>query len=270
MMIVKEKHDLDSLNAVEEKPHVLALVAVRLKSSRCPRKGIADLAGKPLILRLNERIEKAEYPERIIWCTSVNPQDDPLETLAQDNNVEIFRGDEMDVLSRFIAVAEKHHADHIIRITGDNPLTDPDMMDFMVEKHIEHKAEYTFVAENDMPRGTRVEVMSVPALKKCAELAQDLSYSEYMTLMFRREDFFNVYQVEPPMQEIKRGDIRLTVDTPEDLKVVQAVYENFNGSPPPLADVIRWIDDKPEIKAINQRILPSEISEDINVRLMGD
>lgn len=249
---------------------VLALVAVRLKSSRCPKKGLADLAGKPLILRLHERVSQAQEPDRIVWCTSTNVEDDPLEQLANENNVEIFRGDEMDVLSRFVEVAKRHSAAHVIRITGDNPLTDPFMLDIMVREHIAQDAEYTHIAEDGMPRGTRVEVMSVPALIRCHELAQNPAYSEYMTLMFRRPDHFRILQVMPKDISIRRGELRLTVDTPEDLQVVRAIYEAFDGKPPALNTVIGWLDDHPEVKAINEAVRAVDITNDINVSLKGD
>lgn len=249
---------------------VLALVAVRLKSSRCPMKGLADLAGKPLILRLHERVAQAETPDRIVWCTSTHPQDDPLEVLAKENGIEIFRGDKMDVLSRFIAVAQRHDAGSIIRVTGDNPLSDPVVLDDMVREHIAQDAEYTYVSEQDMPRGTRVEVMSVSALKRCHELAQDPAFSEYMTLMFRRPDHFRVLKLEPCDKAIRRGDVRLTVDTPEDLQAVRALYEAYDGQPPALKSVISWVDAHREIKVFKQVVRPRGMSDDINVRLKGD
>ena len=114
----------------------LSLVAVRLKSKRLKEKALANLYKKPLILRLTERISQAKIPSEIIWCTSKNKNDNKLETLAKLNNISLYRGSELNVLSRFLSVAKKRKADGIIRITGDNPLTDPRIIDLMIRFHI--------------------------------------------------------------------------------------------------------------------------------------
>ena len=122
---------------------VLTLVAVRLKSSRLPRKALADLNGKPLIIRLTDHVRQAKIPHDVIWCTSTHSQDDPLEQLASEHGITCFRGSELDVMSRFIEVADQKDASTVVRITGDNPLTDPVMMDTMIKAHLKKKAEYT-------------------------------------------------------------------------------------------------------------------------------
>ena len=112
---------------------VLTLVAVRLKSARLPRKALADLHGEPLIIRLTERVREAKIPAEVIWCTSTNNQDDPLEQLASERGITCFRGSKLDVMSRFIEVADQKDASTVVRITGDKPLTDPVMMDTMIK-----------------------------------------------------------------------------------------------------------------------------------------
>jgi len=249
---------------------VLALVAVRLKSTRLPRKALCDLAGQPLILRLDERLRLAQTPERIVWCTSTAVTDDPLAALAAQRGIACFRGDELDVMSRFIAVAREHAGHTVIRITGDNPLTDPVALDFMVEEHLREKAEYTYISENGMPRGTRCEIISVPALERCHALAEDPLASEYMTLMLRRPDRFNILQVTPPEAAVHRRDLRLTVDTPEDLTVMQAIFSAFNGNPPKLSEIIHWLDRNAHVVAMNSVQTPADLPETVNVRLRGD
>ena len=113
---------------------ILVCVAVRMKSSRCPKKALADLYGVPLILRLHERVAQTGY--NIVWCTSTHPQDNPLGQLARWHNIDCYRGSELDVMSRFIEMADAYKADTIVRVTGDNPLTDPDLMKKMVNHHL--------------------------------------------------------------------------------------------------------------------------------------
>jgi N,N'-diacetyllegionaminate synthase len=247
---------------------VLGLVAVRLKSSRLPRKALADLAGLPLIMRQHQRLAAAKSLDGLIWCTSTNPQDDPLEELAFANGIPIFRGDELDVMSRFIAVARQYGAQTLVRITGDNPLTDPAVLDDMVAAHLAAQAEYTYVAETDMPRGTRPEIIDRAALERCHELARDPKASEYMTLMLRRPDHFKVLHYHPDPSFAR--PLRLTCDTPNDLKVLQAVYQNFAGNPPSLPGILAWLDEHPDIAALNAGIQATELDDTIDVSLKGD
>jgi spore coat polysaccharide biosynthesis protein SpsF len=251
-------------------PHVgtIACVAVRLKSSRLAGKALLPLAGEPVILRLTESLRRAKRIDDIVWCTSTHPQDDPLEQLAIEKNINVYRGDELDVMSRFIEVAWGRKAHTIVRVTGDNPLTDPGMMDVMIDAHRAGAAEYTYT--EDLPRGTRSEIMSVAALERCHDLVEDPSASEYMTLMIRRPDHFKLLKVDAPDARLKRPELRLTIDAPEDLAVMSAVFEAFGGMPPSLADVIGWLDQHPDIATKNAAVPTQEIGPAINVRLRGD
>ncbi len=250
------------------KNKVIALIAVRLKSTRLPMKAVADLDGLPLIQRLHERLLKSSLLNEIIWCTSTNPQDDPLEDIAKAAKAKIFRGSELDVISRFIAVANNFNADTVVRITGDNPLTDPKMLDYMIKYHLKNDAEYSYT--DDLPRGTRSEIIKISTLKHCYELIEDSNSSEYMTLMLKRPDKFKVLNIKTPNEKIRRPELRLTVDTQEDLDVIQKIYNVFNGNPPELAKIIQWLDLNPLVKNTNAHIIPTQIDSSINFRHKGD
>lgn len=247
---------------------VLALVAVRLKSTRLRRKALLDLGGQPLIVQLTRHIERARRPQKIIWCTSTHHEDDELMQLAKQHNIECFRGAELDVMSRFLALAEQYQAHTVVRVTGDNPLTDPIMMDRMIESHLAASAEYSF--NDELPRGTRSEIMNVAALRRCHDLAQDPGASEYMTLMIKRPDHFKVHRVTAPGAEWIRPELRLTIDTAEDYALIKAVYDHFSGEPPSLPQVITFLDGQPQLRDANQHVQVKDIDESINVRLRGD
>ena len=104
---------------------------------------------KPLIIRLTERIKLAKIPIDIVWCTSKNKDDDKLEALAKLNKISLFRGDELNVLSRFLSVIKLRKADGIVRITGDNPLTDHWQVDITSDGGENWSAlEYTNVSQD--------------------------------------------------------------------------------------------------------------------------
>lgn len=249
-------------------PGVLVLVAARLKSSRLPKKALRDLSGAPVIARLMERLARAETPEAVVLCTSTHPQDTELAELAAVHGWPCHRGHELDVIGRFLDVAVPRGAHTIVRVTGDNPLTDPAMLDAMVKSQLESGADYSYT--NDLPRGTRCEVMAVSALQRCHQLVEDPNASEYMTLMIRRADHFKLNLVDSPWPELRRPELRLTIDTPDDYQVVKSIYEAFDGNPPSLAEVIRWLDANPAVRDLNAGIEPKDIDSSINVRLKGD
>ncbi len=216
------------------------LVAVRLKSQRLKEKALLQLYDKPLIVKLVDRLKKSKLSKNIVICTSSSPLDDRLNEVAKINNIEIFRGDEDDVMSRFIKVAEERKINNLVRVTGDNPLTDPVQMDNMIISHFENNSEFTFT--EDLPHGTRSEIINLNALIKCHKLIQDKSATEYMTWMLNRPDFFMVNQYKVKTKKLKRSDISLTVDTEQDYKLIKNIYENFRGSPPKLEKIIDYYD----------------------------
>lgn len=247
---------------------VLILVAVRLNSTRLPKKALADLCGFPIIIHLTERVSEANIPDEVIWCTSTNSQDDPIEQLASKYGIACFRGSEMDVMSRFIQVSDQNNAKTIVRVTGDNPLTDPVMMDTMIEAHVKKNAEYTFT--KDLPVGTRSEIIDVGMLKRCHKLLQDPDASEYMTWMLNRPKHFKILHVPTPKPELKRPEISLTVDTESDLRIMRKIYDKFEGKPRKLQEIIYWLDKNPEILENKKDLNGITKSENVNYRLIVD
>ena len=161
----------------------MLFIAVRLKSNRLKKKALKNLHNYPLLQRLVERIETVFCKSKIVICTSVNKEDDDLEFLAKKLKIHCFRGSELDVMKRFIDAASSFNVKTIARITGDNPLTDPIMLKYMLEIHERNESEYTY--NEDLPIGTRPEVISVQALQRIHNQIYDPLQSEYMTYMLK-------------------------------------------------------------------------------------
>ena len=105
------------------------LITARLKSTRLPKKILLEVAGKPLIVHMLDRIKNATSIDKIIICTSTNPQDDPLEEIAGQEQVSCFRGSEEDVLVRLLEAAQSHGLKYFANITADCPMMDPLLID---------------------------------------------------------------------------------------------------------------------------------------------
>ncbi|MBF0380234.1 MAG: glycosyltransferase family protein [Magnetococcales bacterium] len=256
----------NSHNGLNSDP-IINLVAVRMKSSRLPGKAMRKIMDKSVIELLMERVTKANIPFKTVICTSTIEQDDVLAKLALSKGFELFRGHPDNVLDRFIKAANKYGAKHIVRITGDNPLTDPLLIDQMCELHLQNKADYTFTQST--PRGTRPEIMSLSAMQNCLLWAQNPDHSEYMSLYFKNypDIFKNVEFVDPNPDRI-RPEYRLTIDTPDDLAIIQQVYNKFYPQNPGflLDEVIEYLDQHPEIPH-SSRFIASAGSDKINTKL---
>tara|TARA_B100001093_G_C26813297_1_gene1008498 strand:- start:1372 stop:2133 length:762 start_codon:yes stop_codon:yes gene_type:complete len=247
---------------------IVILIAVRLKSVRLKEKAMLNLFDKPLILKLVDRMKQSKLARDVILCTSTNSHDDQIEILAKKNNIEIFRGDELDVMSRFITVGIKKKARIIIRVTGDNPLTDFELMDQMIYDHIENNAEYTFT--ESVPHGTRSEVINLDTLIRCHDLIQDKSATEFMTWMLNRPDYFRVNNYVSD-NNINRPDISLTVDTKNDYKLVSQIFNHFKGKPPNLKKIIEYYDSMSERykrKISDKHLIDSKYK--INTKFISD
>lgn len=239
-------------------------IAVRLKSKRLKNKAILNLYDNSLIVKLTQRLKRSKLSSDIVWCTSFLKADDRLEVIAKKNKIKIFRHDPEDVMGRFIFAAEKYKVNNIVRVTGDNPLTDPQVIDHMVAKHIKNKNEYTSC--NSIPYGTRSEVISLKLLKKCHKIIEDPKSSEYMTWMLNKPNYFKVQDLRFPNQKVNRPEISLTVDYKEDYLNINKIFNNYKGKVPSLEKVIKWIDTQPKLLSKLKKKRKNKISKNINVR----
>lgn len=245
---------------------IVGLVAVRRRSLRLKDKALLDLDGKPLILQLLIRLRKSRKMDDIILCTTTLPEDQLLVKIASENGFKYFAGSEEDVMARFIQAGEKEKADIIIRITGDNPLTDPGIIDHMVEEHIKSDADYTSM--DNLPSGITAEVISFPALKKAFRLAEESKNSEYMTWYFTKNPGFFKSNMLQPEDELKRPQYRLTVDYPEDYELMEIIFQHFKANQDfSIKEVIKFLDNNPNIARINSQVSQKKADISINTSL---
>ena len=245
---------------------IIGLIAVRMKSSRLKKKALLCVNEIPLIIHLLNRLKDSEMMDDVILCTSTNPDDQILIDIAEKNGFKSFAGDEDDVLHRFICAAQTEHADVAVRITGDNPLTDPGVIDQMIKSHLATGADYTRM--DKLPVGITAEVISVSALKRAFSMAEDSGYSEYMTYYFvNYPEIFMLNIIEAP-EILARRSYRLTVDYQEDYELIKRIFEHFTGNNDfTIYDVIEYLDKNPQIAGINSNIKVESANLEINTRL---
>jgi spore coat polysaccharide biosynthesis protein SpsF len=233
-----------------------------MRSSRCPGKAIAPLAGKPLLEHLLERVSSVGGRSRVVLATSVDPANDILVDIAESLGVAAFRGDEDDVLGRHLEVARRWNVEHVVRVTGDNPLTDLPLIESLSRRHLELDADYTYVPGDALLMGILSEVISRRALETSHREGEDKHRSELVTLYIKENpERFRIERAELPL-ELYRPEYRLTVDEPEDVVLMERIFDRLYrpGRIFQTIEAIRLLDSKPELASINAHIQASKVN----------
>lgn len=233
---------------------IVAVLQARMSSSRLPGKVMADLCGAPMIQRQLERIRRARTLTKVIVATSNQPSDDPLASWLTLRGQPVFRGDLHDVLGRF-AKAVRWHTDggacsHVVRLTADCPLADPELIDEAVRLALASRAAYVSNCEQrTYPDGLDVEVVAADALFAATANAFDPYEREHVTPYVRRrpERFTQAHLTQPR----DLSGLRWTVDGPDDLAFVRQVYEALWPADPAFTtqDVLELLAVRPELAA---------------------
>ena len=121
---------------------ITAIIQARVSSKRLPNKVFAELNGKPLIWHVVDRVRRSKKIEKTVLAIPDSSMDDVLEQWANNNDVEVFRGSEQDVLSRYFQAALFSGASMIARITADDPFKDPEIIDKVIDLCIEDNLDF--------------------------------------------------------------------------------------------------------------------------------
>lgn len=235
---------------------VVLLVSARMGSSRRPGKALAPLAGRPLLEVLLERMKTVRGVDGVVLATSVRPENDVLVEAAARAGCESFRGDEDDVLLRHVEAARALGADDVVRVTGDNPLTDVESAEALVSLHRARGADYTYVPGDALLMGILAEVISRDALERSWAKGEPRHRSELMTL-YIKEHFgeFRVATAALP-DGLYRPEYRLTVDEPEDVRLMEEIFVRLArpGHVVTTREAVALLDGHPELVALNAHL----------------
>ncbi len=229
-------------------------------STRLPGKVLADIGGQPMLWRVLERTRAAREIHEIIVATSTQPADDEIAAFCSAHRCPCFRGSEMDVLDRYYQAALEYGADAIVRITSDCPLIDPEIIDQTVCAFLKQQPDYASNAlELTYPLGLDTEVIARSALDRAWRVAAATYQRVHVTpYIYENPGDFNILSVTG---EIDYGGYRWTVDTPEDLEFVRAVYAHMKGDLFTWRDVIALLEQNPELVEINRAIVQKAVRE---------
>ena len=207
---------------------VVVILQARTGSSRLPGKVLADLAGRPMLAFLVERLKRCSAVDRVILATTDSPDDDALAALGETLGLTVFRGSQNDVLSRYALAAEQTDALVLVRITGDCPLVDPGLLGEMID---EFRAQDIHYFSNNLfptyPDGLDIEVFTRSSLLLAHAECTDRAQREHVTPWIRDSGRFRLGQKQ---HYVDLSSMRWTVDEPEDLQVIRGVVAHFGGS----------------------------------------
>jgi glutamate-1-semialdehyde 2,1-aminomutase len=206
---------------------VIAVVQARMGSVRLPGKVLMPIAGVPAIDLLLKRLDKATTVNEVIVATSSSQQDDVLAEHLKDLGISYFRGDENDVLSRFLEINSLAQPDVIVRLTGDCPFLDPALVDSVVNELIFQSADYSSNVEPPtFPHGFDVEAFTSDLLEWTQNQPDSMRAMEHVTTLMRQTSSIKRINLNSGGEF---AHIRVTLDNPEDLIVIQNVASRVSN-----------------------------------------
>ena len=242
---------------------VVAIIQARMDSTRLSGKVMLPIGGKPMLWHVIERVKRCKKVDSIVVATTTNQEDNAVIKLAKKCGVDSFAGNEDNVLERYYETAMKFSADIIVRITADCPLINPDTIDKMVTLCLKEKADYICGHPNFASMEQGVEVFSFIALEKAKNMVTKDYQREHVTIFIKENPkLFKIVTIIPK-NIFQRKDMRLTVDTKEDLELIQEIYNRLykKNEIIGIEDVVRLLINNPELKKINSKIKMSEINK---------
>ncbi len=240
------------------KKKITVIIEARTGSSRLPNKVVAEIEGKPMIFYVIDRIKQIKSVEQIILATTQEENDKILTEIAKQNSIGSFVGDSIDVLDRDYQCALQNNADPIIRITGDCPLIDPDIVEEMLEFYLKNNYDYVSNRINPKyPDGLDVEIYSFNTLQMAAQNAKWSSERELVTTYITKNPKnFKIFSYE---NQEDLSEYRWTVDEQKDLEFIRKIYSimkpktNFS-----MKEIIEILSKNSELLKINAGIMRNE------------
>lgn len=204
---------------------VVAIIQARMTSKRLPGKVLMDIRGEPALAHMIDRVRMAKRVQRLLVATTTNATDDAVVELCARLGVEMFRGDETDVLGRYLGAAEKARAPAIMRLTADCPMIDPDVLDQAVDTFASGAFDYVSNCNvRTFPDGLDVEVFTIDALREANTKAEHPFLREHVTPYIRgiRPQFgAGAFRIGHILAPADFSHVRWTLDTPTDLAVIR-------------------------------------------------
>lgn len=232
---------------------ILGIIQARMNSERLPGKVLLPLLDKSILWHIHNRLRFSKKLDQICISTSNNSSDDPIMEFAKKNNIKIYRGSEENLILRHLGAAKSFNADVIVRITADDPLIDPEIIDDLISLY-EKNLDADFICNNKertFPVGLDAEIIPVKTLKKFESISNDPIFHEFFisNYIFEHPNDFKSkgLKLDKPFLE------RWTLDYSEDYEFIKQIYSHLYKKNKifSMKDILTLLNEKPELRTIN-------------------
>lgn len=231
----------------------LAMIQARCGSTRLPNKVLMDLAGKPALQRMIERVQKSKYLDEVIVITSIEKSNFPILKLCVEMGVRIGIGSEDDVLDRFYQTARLLSPEYVIRLTADCPCFDSELLDDAIEK-LDLSSDYCYMLSETLADGLDFEIIKFDALKKAWKESSMTHQREHVTAYItENKEIFRLQDYVSPIGYF--GQHRWTIDEIEDYELVKKIYQHFvleeKTEDFGYREILQFLEDNSQLQLIN-------------------
>jgi spore coat polysaccharide biosynthesis protein SpsF len=242
-----------SISKANAMGRVVTIIQARMGSERLPGKVLATINGSPILALIIKRISPSRLRGELVVATTEQPEDDVIEDLSCRLGVSCFRGATEDCLDRYYQAAKRFQAQTVVRLTADNPLIDHGFLDWALGEFAAAPGwDYLITSSDSFPLGLSVEIFSFSALETAWEETGNPAWREHVTpYIHRAPERFRIRRLSSPEDY---SHMRWTVDTPEDLKFVRAVYDHFGHDRFSWREAIAAVENHPEWVELNRHV----------------
>jgi len=239
-------------------------IEARMGSTRLPGKTLIPLYGKPMLVRMIERLKMVRSADLIVLATTDAPQDQPLVDLAQDLGIGYFQGSQEDVLDRVLKAAQKYDIDLIVETCGDCPVVDPNILEMQIQAFLDHDVDFVGChLVKTFPYGLDGKLFTTKTLEEVSTLTQEKADRENVSLyIYEHPERYKLFNIEAKGKQ-RRPDLRLVVDYQADFDLIEHVYKEFYDRNPRFSydDILDLFERRPELVGINK--------DSVNIQVAG-
>ena len=258
------------------KPRTIAIIQARMSSSRLPGKVLLDINGEPMLAHVIERAKRTKLVDEVVLATTTDFSDDPVAEFCAKRGYNFTRGSLHDVLDRYYQAAHEYDAEVIVRLTADCPVLDSEIVDQTISNQYsvisgQYSEKFDFVANRlpppmgrSFPIGLDTEVCTFAALEKAWKNATKKHQREHVMPYLYENTTLNTENrnlhtgISPRGFKIALfnyhpdyGNLRWTVDTPEDLEFIRQIFARFDNDDFGWHDILALLEEEPELSKIN-------------------
>ena len=231
----------------------LGIVQARMGSSRLPGKVLRRLGGRTVLDRVIRAARDSGVLGELVVATTVEPADDAVVAECEAIGIPSYRGPVDDVLTRFLGVLERHESDVVMRFTADCPLLDPRLVARAHRVFLAADVDYmTTSIARTLPRGLDVEVVRTSVLRAIDPLATEHHRTHVTSYIYTHADDYDVIglTMQPDLSHL-----RLTLDTEDDWKLMEAIVAQFGDEPVSVRVLADWLAGRPDLIELNAHVL---------------